>query len=83
MTAKISKRGGRNGQYFGTGGGTALMKIEDYVYQQLTRTDEWASSETGNLRSQLFGDNEWSNVNAAEWIDAYEDAHLWHEDMGS
>ena len=52
------------------------MNIEDYVYQQLTRTDEWASSETGNLRSQLFGDNEWSNVNAAEWINTYEDAHL-------
>lgn len=59
------------------------MDIENWVYNQLTRSDEWAENDIVQLRSQLFGDNEWSKVNEAEWINNYTDVHLWHEDMGS
>ena len=59
------------------------MDIENWVYNQLTRADEWAENDTAELRSQLFGDNEWSKANEAEWIDSHADAYLWREDMGS
>lgn len=59
------------------------MNIENWVYHQLTRSDEWAENDIAKLRSQLFGDSEWSKVNETEWVDSHADTYLWYEDMGS
>lgn len=55
--------------------------VEDWIYSQLTRDDEWAAADTVGLRSQLFGDTEWSDIEEAEWLENQE-ARGW-ESMGS
>ena len=55
--------------------------VEDWIYSQLLRDDKWAAADTAGLRSQLFGDTEWSDIEEAEWLENQE-ARGW-EDMGS
>lgn len=55
--------------------------VEDWIYSQLMRDDEWAAVDTAGLRSQLFGDTEWSDIEEAEWLENQE-ARGW-ESMGS
>ena len=57
------------------------MNIEDIIYKKLTERDEYG--ENLGLRDMLFGDNEWSAIDQAEWIEQYENAHNYNEDMGS
>ena len=58
------------------------MNVEDWVYKQLSRDDEWADSDNASLRSHLFGDNEWSALNESEWCESYRNRHEWEEGMG-
>jgi hypothetical protein len=56
--------------------------IEDRIYQELCRDDEWAAADgVEALRSKLFGDDEWAYVREAEWKEEY-NSRRW-EDMGS
>ena len=58
------------------------MSVEDKIYQMLSRTDEWANEDVGELRYQLFGNDEWSCEREAEWCEGYRSRTEW-QDMGS
>ena len=58
-----------------------MSYVEDWIYSQLSRDDEWAAGDTANLRSQLFGDTEWSGLDEAEWCESYRNSRSW-EEMG-
>ena len=49
-----------------------MSDIEDRIYNELSRNDEWVGVDgVDNLRSKLFGTDEWSGVREAEWMDNY------------
>jgi len=58
-----------------------MSYVEDWIYSQLSRDDEWAAGDTADLRSQLFGDTEWSGLDEAEWCESYRNSRGW-EEMG-
>ena len=56
------------------------MDIERKIYNELLNKD---SSEAQQLRSKLFGNNEWSSVDEADWVQSTSEKYRYHEDMGS
>ncbi len=52
--------------------------IEDKIYKELSRTDEWVGVDGINsLREKLFGNDEWAGVREYEWMKQYKDRHSW------
>lgn len=52
-----------------------MSDIEDKIYRELTRYDEWAEGDKESLKATLFGNDEWANVRESEWINNYKDSH--------
>lgn len=52
-----------------------MSDIEDKIYRELTRYDEWAEGDKESLKAVLFGTDEWANVRESEWINNYKDSH--------
>ena len=52
-----------------------MSDIEDKIYKELTRYDEWAEGDKESLKAALFGTDEWASVRESEWINNYKDSH--------
>ena len=52
-----------------------MSNIEDKIYKELTRYDEWAEGDKESLKAALFGNDEWASVRESEWINNYKDSH--------
>ena len=51
-----------------------MNNIENEIYKELSRNDEWAYVDgVESLRSRLFGNDEWARVKEAEWIEEYKE----------
>lgn len=54
-----------------------MREIEDKIYRTLSRTDEWADVDGKcELERMLFGDDEWSGVREAQWMENYKKNNL-------